>query len=206
MMNAVWGARHLRSLGTVLLVFAVVVIGSAAGVYIGHALTDKPVVPATLPVGLRHQIDPNLQLVFEIGNRFPNEPFVELNGSPGNFEDLFDGRKTVLLFWSFGCEPCFQQADNWNKYMSPLLRDDVKVIVCLADKFRPEVSKHRDMLKEKRIVFIDGLKFLNTYNLAVMPTIVVLDGQGFVFHIQYEAAAFFDRGLVELVTNVELSP
>lgn len=104
--------------------------------------------------------------------------------------------------------PCWQRgAKSWNVYMEPKLEADVKQIVCISEDYRLDIEDYKKLLEDKTIVFVDYEKLQRDYNLVVTPTIVALDGQGTISHIQLSHSmgdvdeAGFDRELVELLTG-----
>lgn len=91
--------------------------------------------------------------------------------------------------------------------MEPELNDNVKQVVCLAEDYRSDVEQYEAMLKNKTIVFVDYETLQKDYNLVITPTIVALDGQGSISHIQLSHSMEnvgrleFDEELTELLTG-----
>lgn len=195
--------RTLKTTTKGLIVVVVVICASAAGVVVGWKITtnlgDQPV----LRRDARLDVSSDYGLRISEGDPFPDETYTTRDSVIGTFSDFFDGRPVFLLFWSFSCDGCIGQAALWNQYIQPMIHDNVRVVVCLGEYNRPYLREHEDMLSHKDVVFVDIGKFIAEYNLAAIPSIVAVDGNGLFIHAQYGHSNAFHEEFYKLIRSTE---
>lgn len=190
-------------LTTLFAIFLVVLVATAGGVYLGYAVQGRaPLVPVR-PVSQYRDMSIEGRFVHQPGARFPNDTLSTGKGRHITFDEYFDGKPAVLLFWSFGCDPCISQAQLWHEQMDPVVRSDVKVAVCLDEADQSAEAAHEELLEGKEVVYVGYGRLIVLHNLVIRPTIISVDSAGIITHIQYGDSPYFDQRLVELVTTLE---
>ncbi len=191
--------RRIAHLG---IVFLCGIVGALVGLGIGKGVLEGR---RGLPISLAPSDQYILQsdrLIVERGNRFPYLTCTDSRGWPMTIDSFFDGNPTVLFFWSFGCAGCFTQAHLWTEYIAPELPNRVKEVICLDSAYAEELHEHDGMIGDRFVVFVDFSELASTYNLVILPTIIAVDGGGFITYIEYGEDNLFDRGLVEALDVV----
>ncbi len=89
--------------------------------------------------------------------------------------------------------------------MEPALKDSFRSVVFLDEKYTSEVDRYADLLGDMQVVFVDMSRLTEDLNLVTLPTIIAVDGEGRVLHVEYEEDYAFDRELVEAVTEADLA-
>ena len=188
---------YVKVLFGVLLAF----LGVAGGIYVGFALVDRSGDPTATPMGDMPDEQGHRYLVFDVGDLFPEENCRLGDGSQANFAQLLKGQKSILIFSSFGCEPCRRLLRSWKEGVRPKLRSDVQVIVCAPYRMDAAVpEEYRDLLEGTQLVYFDERYFADYYDLTTFPTIVAVDGSGFVHHIQYGFGGAVDYEIMDHYT------
>jgi hypothetical protein len=202
----IFGKKSRRRLSRAALVIVAVGSGLVAVAYVHDKLRTAGEIP--IPVSSEYNrpptVGPSLRLIVSRGEYFPNATLTRADGSHGQFSDFFDGTPTVFLFWHFGCDGCFDQAQLWNRTIAPVLTPDIKQVVVLGEKERTIPRVWQNLLKHKTLVFVNRQRLKETHHVFVMPTIVSVMGDGLVAHIQYEFTPYFDLEFVLLLTDVPL--
>lgn len=189
------------------LTLSISLIGAApaVGVIVGKSTWQSSV---SIPIARQSSlawIDEGSRLRLSLGDKFPPVPYITAGGSKGNASDLFEGEGAVYLFWSLGCHGCLTQARLWNRTMEPALKDSFRSVVFLDEKYTSEVDRYADLLGDMQVVFVDMSRLTEDLNLVTLPTIIAVDGEGRVLHVEYEEDYAFDRELVEAVTEADLA-
>ncbi len=175
--------------------------GIAGGIYVGFALVDKSPqeigVSRLAPTG-DHEVQPWVE--FDIGDLFPLDDYFELDGSVAGFEQLLQGKKTVLIFTSFGCEPCLKLLQTWGRDVAPKLADNVQVIVCATRDADAVPDEYRPLLEKAKLIYYDERYYRDKYHMAFFPTVVGVDASGFVQHIQFGFDGTIDYEIMDYFT------
>lgn len=163
--------------------FVVIVgaIGITAGVHIGYTyfLEDKVITFA----GPR--IAPVSSLKFAAGDLFPWEPYVTMQGDSGNFEQLLQGKESVVMMVHPGCDRCLDLLALWHKEVRQELRKGVQQIACVPASENEIPAHYLALFEGMTIVFIDGPSWETKYHLTIYPILMGVDKSGFVTHIQF---------------------
>ncbi len=176
--------------------------GVAGGIYVGFALVDKSPMetgvsrPATTG---DNEVQPWLE--FNDGDLFPLDDYFELDGSVAGFEQLLQGKKTVLIFTSFGCEPCSNLLKTWARDVAPKLTADVQVVVCATRDADGVPDEYRPLLEKAKLIYYDERYYRDKYHLAFFPTVIGVDASGFVQHIQFGFDGTIDYEIMDYFTN-----
>ena len=120
------------------------------------------------------------------GKRLPVTTFRAGDGSPRDLND-YAGRKLMLLFWGSWCPYCDGALRAWQAYEAALSEHPDYDLV-LVNKLDPDkgetVEKALAYLAERGIPFEclydQGLTAYKAYGLKRIPTLLILDEQGYV--------------------------
>jgi uncharacterized protein YneF (UPF0154 family) len=195
-------SRLVKSVYFKILVAAVFAfIGVAGGIYVGFAIVNKKTQGmSNHPVTEEAIKTAGLRLEFDVGDLFPLENYTDIDGQQSNFEQLLQGRESVLIFALFGCEQCRLMLEYWDREVAPDLRPGVQVVVC-ADKNETEIPEsYRHLLDDKHLIFIDRQLFSDKYHFTAWPTVIAVDKYGFVTHIQFGVLLPISQALCKRVS------
>ena len=173
--------NYPKILFTALLAFAAVV----GGVWVGSALFQKE--PLTVQAeGLGSDYDEldARYVSFAVGDHFPWEDFLNADGSTGDFDVMRDGHPALYIFSSTTCEPCLALLATLQKLRKERLQEDVMLVVCVPSDLRPVSEDFLELTDGMKLVFIDRAYWATQYQMMFWPTIVGVDGSGFVQHFQ----------------------
>ncbi|MDF1545304.1 MAG: thioredoxin family protein [bacterium] len=190
----------MKFLGNVLLVIA----GAFLGVYLATLFlgTDSPslVVVNRFAEG---QMPENIRVSFGVGDLFPLENCLSIDGDSTNFERILGEVPTLLIFAGSGCPPCDRFFALWQP-VDLELKKDIRRILCLPIAQMDELTENFSSIDRSDVFYIDTKLFVEKYNLDYFPTIVAVDGSGFVSHIQYGHTGRIDKEIIEQFTNLPL--
>ncbi len=156
--------------------------GSALGVYAGFLIFTKEPVPAIaqpLPGSAE------LSMTFGTGDAFPSEDFTDREGNTGNFESLLKDKETILFFTHFGCETCHDLLKFWKEKIQSRLHDDVQCVVCMERAGGDVPIEYAGLVDGMNVIFYDGDRWRNFYQMEFWPTIVTVDEDRMVTHVQF---------------------
>lgn len=186
---------QVRSAFRVLLVGIVLLASVAGGVYVGHALTDRSTSPSPpQPVdGDNHGGPPRMSL--SPGDLFPPE-LARVDEKATDFGSLLHDREAIVVFVSMQCSPCLDLLRFWSAVCRNRIRDDVLQIVVLADSttIPPE---YLGLLTGFSLVRYHASTWKELYNQDFWPTIVGVDNNGFITHLQYGFEQSIDHELAQ---------
>jgi len=201
----------LKGVARFVAVCLMVLVGTASGAYFGFSYRftmigqQQAIVtqPLTLVPDSPAQDAAAQTVNLHVGERFPNEFATAWDGSETEFKTLFDGTPTVIMFWSLECESCVAQAELWSKTIEPVIMNSIKQVVCLADGYGSPIPKAYSHLLEDKILFFPDFDLLGEkYYLLSTPTIIALDGQGIIQHVQeFEGSTAIQRGLYDFLVG-----
>ena len=196
-MSKLLDSVYLKMLFGAVIVFS----GIAGGIYAGFALVDRS--PEKIVAAKPHPVDYSESqpwVEFNIGDLFPLDNYIEPDGSIANFEQLLSGKRTVLIFTSFGCEPCIKLLRTWVSDVTPRLADDVQVVVCATHKAEGIPDEYRPLLEKVKLIFHDERYYRDKYHMAFFPTVFGVDASGFVQHIQFGFDGTIDYEIMDYFT------
>ncbi len=195
--HAILKSSYIKILFTVVLGFA----GIVSGIYVGHALVNQTAEPVVLPqeenVGITNSELDARYVNFTAGDLFPREEFTAVSGETGQFEQLVEGKNTLVFFVSFGCEPCHELLAFFNHNLYERLNPDVQLVACLRDATAGIPTEYAGLLKHMMVVFYDSDYWAEQYDLDFWPTIIGVDNSGFVRHVQLGWEEYIDYPLME---------
>ncbi|MFZ1682532.1 MAG: hypothetical protein WAU88_00235 [Candidatus Zixiibacteriota bacterium] len=168
--------------------------GIVGGMYAGNALVGRS---ATTEEAVRTDGGPSPTLAIAAGDLFPLEGYSDREGNIGNFEQLIQGRKCLLVFVNFDCPACHNLLKYRKDKMMSRLRSDVKVIICMARREKGLPDEYAGLVSDLPVVYFDGPRWLSVYRMAYWPTIVSVDNSGFIRHIQIGYDDAIDREIVD---------
>ncbi len=161
------------------------------GVYVGSAITGSdanrgPEVDSGLYTleGQHIRMPEEYYPTFGPGDLFPTVNCEFVDGSPGNFGDILQGQKSILLFAHFDCDACNRLLYDWHTWAGLNIRSDIQILLCVGqspDEIAPETW---DAFVDYGAVFVDRQVFAEDFNLIVWPTIVCIDQFGLVTALQ----------------------
>lgn len=188
----------LRSVYTKILFGGVIAFcGIVGGIYTGlGALKYNQPDNTVATYGKDFMKNTATDLTFYPGDLFPLENYIDTGGQIGNYEQLLGENPAVILFVSLDCGPCHELLEFWKRHMEERMHGDVRVIACIANDDRSIPPEYAALLNKIEVTFIDRIRWRNLYNLRNWPTIVGVDGSGFVSHIQYGFLGYFEHQLV----------
>ena len=171
---------------TVLAAFA----GTVGGIY--FARSGESHQPAENVFESETGYEPTLS--FGIGERFPPERFIGLDGDTGTFSDLLRDRETVLLFVSFGCDPCITLIEDWHSDIAHRLRPGVQTILCKALPAQIP-DEYKSLCDSMSVACYDYYHWRDTYDLSFSPVLIGVDNTGMVTDVQFGYYGLLDRNL-----------
>ncbi|MDH3889875.1 MAG: hypothetical protein OEV49_02225 [candidate division Zixibacteria bacterium] len=173
-------------------------VAVVGGMLVGNAILNRDA--ETAPLFDAGRVDSQLDdqyVNFTDGDLFPLENYVDRDGLQGNFEQLLGGRPTLFLFVSYTCEPCHVLLRVFEKTFAEKVRPDVQVFVCLrGDRGQPP-PEFEGLFDDFELIYYDGDHWGKTYNMGFYPTIIGVDGSGFVQHIQFGYESYIDIELAK---------
>jgi hypothetical protein len=173
-------------------------IGVVGGIYVGNYLTGRTTNSGlAAPIGDADAMLDEKYVSFAAGDAFPLEPITYTDGSEGQFETLLRDRKSLLLFVSRDCEPCIDMLDFWKTNIIARLRPEVQVVACLADDQSTLPPEYVGLVEDMTVVYYDGPRWRDVYELKFNPLIVGVDESGIVKHIQFGFNRYVDFTLTE---------
>ena len=116
-------------------------------------------------------------------------PVTAFRAADGSMRDLNDwaGKKLMLLFWGSWCPYCGKALGAWEAYESVLAEypDYGLILINKLDPGKGEtVEKAQAYLSDNAIPFEclydEGLKAWQAYGVRRIPTLLILDGQGYL--------------------------
>lgn len=181
---------------TILFLVIAAFAGGFGGMYLGGLLSgDGDNNPETIARQLYFERrGTNLNLV--PGDLFPLESYTSAQGATGNFEMLLADKKTVFIFLSMDCEPCFELAKLWQTELLERVKENVQVVVMLREGIGTLAPEFATLLNGITVVYINHDYWLTTYNLITWPTIIGVDNSGFIVAIQETFPGYLDMNLV----------
>jgi hypothetical protein len=173
-------------------------VAVVGGMLVGNAVLkrDAPAAPLFDYSPAESALD-DQYVTFSDGDLFPLEDYVDGQGKPGDFEQLLGGRPTLLLFLSYTCEPCHGLLKAFKKYYLEKLRPDVQLYVCLRQEFGSPPPEFAGLFDDFELIYYDGAHWSLSYNMGFWPTIIGVDGSGFVRHIQFGYENYIDYELAD---------
>ncbi len=195
--------KLLRQLSKGLLIGILVLAGVTSGILIGYSLIGKKQAVASNIIG-DDRVDEKWKLLFGAGDTFPLVGYTTLDGNAGNSSELFQGKKTGVIFADISCEPCQEFMEQWNQIVEPKLKKDARQIVFLGNSNFVNDIKMPNYLRDKIIYLIDMDNFRKEYNLTILPTIVAVDEIGIVRHIQYGQRQGIDYEILKFLTTHDI--
>ena len=120
------------------------------------------------------------------GQRLPVTAFLDGEGASRDLSE-WAGRKLMLLFWGSWCPHCDGMLQAWQAFETVLL-EHPDYDLLLIDKLDPgkgeTVEKARAYLAERGVPFEclydEGLNAYKAYGVKRIPTLLALDGQGYL--------------------------
>ena len=167
---------------TALIGFAAVV----GGVWVGGALfQQEPLAIQAADLGSDYaELDARFAS-FTVGDHFPWEDFMNPDGSQGDFDVMRGDSPALYIFSSTTCEPCLVLLSHLQKIRAERLQPEVKVVVCVPADLQPVSEDFVNLTAGMALVYIERAYWAAEYQIAFWPTIVAVDGDGFVQHIQF---------------------
>ena len=168
-------------------------VAVVGGMLVGNAILnrDAEISPLFDYSPVESELD-GQYVTFTDGDLFPLEDYVDSDGVPGNFEILLGGRPTLLLFVSYTCQPCHTLLRAFKKTFAEKVRPNVQVVVCLrGDRGQPP-PEFEGLFEGFELAYYDGDHWHQTYRMGFWPTIIGVDGSGFVQHVQFGYENYID--------------
>jgi len=180
----------------------IIMVGVASGVYIGYSFIGQqqplPITPNAITSSEVYKGDP---LTLLVGERFPNESYIDLEGHARKFDQLISGQKSLIIFAYPNCNPCEEFFELWNSVVQPKLRNDVQVVICIPSVAEDLAIKEKEFSPNAKIVRIDEQLFYEKYNLNHYPTVLGVDDKGKIIHIQYRYTRYIDFEIFKYFTT-----
>lgn len=171
-------------------------VAVVGGMLVGNALLNQNA--ETMPLFNSNPVESALDeeyVTFTDGDLFPLEDYVDSDGQPGNFEQLLGGKPTLLLFVSFTCEPCHVLLRVFKETFAQMVKPDVQVVVCLRSDQGQPPPEFVGLFDSFKLIYYDHDHWGRTYKMGFNPTIIGVDGSGFVKHIQFGYESYIDYDL-----------
>lgn len=180
-----------------LLVIALTLVLSVVlGVRIGQSLPGS-VSHQPVPVdAMRQGVSGPPQMNLHTGDLFPPESVLTANQEWIMFDRLYEGKPALVLFVSLKCGPCVELLQSWDQVLSDRVADGVQQIVALSLR-APLPAEYKGLFEKVQLVRYDGDIWRSLYNQDFWPTLVGIDNNGFISHIQYGYEQTIDFELVE---------
>lgn len=121
---------------------------------------------------------------FGPGDLFPMVDCEFVDGSPGYFEDLLEGKKSILLLVHFDCGACDRLLYDWHSWAGLNIRSEIQVLLCIGQSPDEIAPSAWDAFIAYGAVFIDRRLFGDDFNVIVWPTIVCVDQFGLITALQ----------------------
>lgn len=184
--------KNLLNLSYLKIVTAAILItvGVASGIYVGYKLLGVEVVETKASAkadNMQKSMDDwDNNINIELGNLFPREEIILPDGSTDNFENILNGKKTILFFSSVNCGKCTEIHNFWQSVVAPVADKNLQVLICIdKSEMSFELSEQKkDFLKDKILIYYDQQLWVEKYDLQIIPSVVGIDNHGFVQAIQ----------------------
>lgn len=199
-------ARSTIGTLTMVIAFAVGLLGSATALILFRVLSSDKPVPIVMNSDVESQYPHEYRSFLEVGSRFPEETCLTPEGYEQSIHSLSKAGPTVLFLSSPACEACLEQDSLWSQVMRPALMSDVLEVLCLPLHYKDSTIVSERYTRERKIVYFDDERFREVYHFVIMPTIISLDGSGFITAIQYGYTGTFTEDLIEAVTKYQVGP
>ena len=192
------GRRRLPNWLRMTAVATVAFVGGLGGLYFGHLLLAHPgVFTADGHQETLATEAPDILPAFQEGDLFPLESYTDVNGQPGNFEQLLWNKRSVVMFISLGCEPCHDLLDLLQQGLHDWRNSDVQLIALIGIESNPIPKEYLGLFDDITVLFIDRPYWETTYDLTNWPTIIGVDESGFAVRIQAGYGGYLKHGIVE---------
>jgi len=169
------------------------------GVWVGGALFQKesPIVHAEQGGYDYEELDARYAS-FTDGDHFPWENFLYPDGTQGDFDAMRNGRPAIYVFSSTSCGPCLSLLSDLQKAQKDGMLGDPMLVVCVPSDLRPVSEDFLNLCEGMKLVFIERAYWAAQYQIEFWPTVIAVDGSGFVQHIQFGYPNEFDKAFQRL--------
>jgi len=181
------------SYGKIILTGLVCFVAVLGGVWVGNEFFQPE--PQLISLEGKHTYEDDLDaryVSFTSGDHFPWESYLTLEGDSSSYEALRDGRPAIFIFATTGCRPCLSLLAHWQDEVQAQLRSDVLVALCVPADMAPLPEDFLALTGDLPITLIDRDYWGTMYDMSFWPTIIAVDGSGFVQHIQIGYANVLD--------------
>ena len=187
------GKSFVKSVAAALVMFC----GIAGGIWFGSSLWIKGNVQAeSVNLTPPQESIEEIYVSFEAGDLFPLENFTDSKGTVRNFEDLLGhGVSTLLLFSDLECSPCLDLLRQLKKISPERLNEECRIVLCLAVDRSSVPEEFTGLVEDYEIITYDTDYWWNKYRMGFSPTVIGVDGSGFVTHIQLGFDGYLDYEL-----------
>lgn len=171
-------------------------LGISLGIYAGFALTGNKMKVLEVPVS-QSASSANREMYISPGDNFPDEFYYDSIGNSFDFHELLKDKKTILVFSLWGCGPCTDFIKDFLGKMVHHLQPEIQVVF-IEDKNNPDIPpEYVEQASQLKIVFVDMSQWVTTYDLSMWPTIIGVDKESKILHIQFGYPKAIDPRLAE---------
>jgi len=114
------------------------------------------------------------------GRKLPDAPFLDVDDKPVAFADFKD-RVLLVNFWATWCAPCVKEMPSLDRLQALVGKDKLIVVpLSLDGPSRPKVVPFYEEkgLVNLGIFFDKGRKLMQGLDVSILPTTILVDGQG----------------------------
>lgn len=191
-------SRYVKFLFAVIIGLAAVLSGILVGKRISRIGSEIPeAYAASDPHNESISRLDSIYVRFEPGDSFPDEKYTDAEGRLKDFGSLLHGRNSLILFSSTGCEPCYELLESFDTKYLELLRPDVQVLACFPIDSRPLSDEYLKVTSKMQVIFTDIEYWLLKYDMGFWPTVIGVDKNGIVKHIQLGFDELLDYEIID---------
>ncbi|MGH8015021.1 MAG: hypothetical protein ACREBV_02400 [Candidatus Zixiibacteriota bacterium] len=183
----------------------IVFIGVVSGILIGYQLISKKQASAlSTEVSGISDVPDNMRLKFGQGDLFPEVFFFAADSTKCDLRATFRGKKCAVIFAELECVPCQDFFEQWNQIVTQNLKEGVQELVVISKEQISINGQLPEALEGMSVRILDLEEFKKVQNLVIFPTVVTIDEQGIVRHIQYGLRGGIDYEILKFLTTHDI--
>lgn len=149
-------------------------------------------------------------ITLELGQTAPDFTVATLGGGEVSLHD-YQGKATVLVFWSSWCSRCREELDYLKKMQVKYPSSSFLAINCDTDRRRQEtIAGVRRVVEDLALPFVigidDGLETWNLYKISALPTSMIIGPDGKLLFVEAGYTLEFPEAFDKALQSAGASP